>query len=199
MSTRIPAEYADTSSWSYHVDASYYEELARQSALLREDWPEAGVDELVRAQSFLAREARLIDEGRFNDWLEQFTDDCLYWVPVTPGGGDPTVEVSHAFDDRRRLTDRVYWLRTGLAFSQIPASRTRRVVGNVETTVDPATGEHLVRSNAVVHEFRAGVTKTYPGWYGHVLRATGDGWRIRVKQVNLLDSDQYHENLTLVF
>lgn len=199
MSIRIPIEYADTSSWSYHVDTSYYEELARHSALLREDWPEADTDETIRAQSFLAMEARLIDEGRFNDWLKLFTDDCLYWVPITPGGGDPTTEVSHAFDDRRRLTDRVYWLRTGLAFSQIPASRTRRVIGNVETTVDPATGEHLVRSNVVVHEFRAGVTKTYPGWYGHVLRGTEDGWRITLKQVNLLDSDQIHENLTLVF
>ncbi|MDQ4119213.1 MAG: aromatic-ring-hydroxylating dioxygenase subunit beta [Actinomycetota bacterium] len=199
MSDRIPAEYADTSSWSYHVDQQYYDELARQSALLREDWPIAGTDEIVQAQSFLTREARLIDEGRLNDWLEHFTDDCLYWVPITTGGGDPTREVSHAFDDRRRLTDRVYWLRTGLAFSQIPASRTRRVIGNVEATLDPVTGEQLVRSNVVVHEFRAGVTKTYPGWYGHVLRATEDGRRIKLKQVNLLDSDQIHENLTLVF
>lgn len=199
MKTHIPAEYADTSSWSYHIDEHYYQELARQSALLREDWPEADTGASTRAQAFLAREARLIDEGRFNDWLEQFSGDCLYWIPVTAGAGDPAVEVSHAFDDCRRLTDRVYWLRTGLAFSQIPASRTRRVIGNVETTVDPSTGERLVRSNFVVHECRAGVTKIYPGWYGHVLRPSGDGWRIKLKQVNLLDSDQMHENLTLVF
>jgi 3-phenylpropionate/cinnamic acid dioxygenase small subunit len=199
MNGRIPARYADTSSWSYHIDGDYYRELRRQSELLREDWPAATTDELVQAASFLAREARLVDEGRFNDWLDLFTDDCLYWVPVTAGGGDPTTEVSHAFDDRRRLTDRVYWLRTGLAFSQIPASRTRRVIGNVETTVDPTTQERLVRSNFVVHEFRAGVTKTYPGWYGHVLRPTDGGWEIKLKQANLLDSDQIHENLTLVF
>ncbi|MDQ0379482.1 aromatic-ring-hydroxylating dioxygenase subunit beta [Amycolatopsis thermophila] len=199
MSPHIPPQFADTSSWSYHIDNDYYRELRRQSDLLREDWPESDTDELVRASAFLTGEARLVDEGRFNDWLDLFTDDCLYWVPVTPGGGDPTVEVSHAFDDRRRLTDRVYWLRTGLAFCQIPASRTRRVIGNVETTVDPSTGDRLVRSNFVVHEFRAGVTKTYPGWYGHVLVPSGDGWRIKLKQVNLLDSDQLHENLTLVF
>lgn len=199
MSTHIPPEYADTSSWSYHIDNRYYEELQHQSALLREDWPEATVEEIVQSGSFLAREARLIDEGRFNDWLELFSDDCLYWVPVTAGGGDPTVNISHAFDDRRRLTDRVYWLRTGLAFSQIPASRTRRVIGNVEAMTDPSTRERLVRSNFVVHEFRAGVTKTYPGWYGHVLRPAGDTWQIKLKQANLLDSDQMHENLTLVF
>ncbi|HEY3465477.1 MAG TPA: aromatic-ring-hydroxylating dioxygenase subunit beta [Amycolatopsis sp.] len=199
MTRTIPPRYADTSSWSYHVDDEYYRELRRQTDLLREDWPEATVEESVRAATFLAREARLIDEGRFNHWLDLFTDDCLYWVPVVAGGGDPATEVSHAFDDRRRLTDRVYWLRTGLAFSQIPASRTRRVIGNVETSADPETGDRLVRSNFTVHEFRAGVAKTYAGWYGHVLRNTGDGWRIRVKQANLLDSDQIHENLTLVF
>ena len=111
-------------------------------------------------------------------------------MPVTAGGGNPRHEVSHAFDDRRRLTDRVYWLRTGLAFSQIPASRTRRVIGNVETTTDLESAATLIRSNFVVHEFRAGVTKTYAGWYGHVLVDS----RIRLKQVNLLDSDQIHEN-----
>lgn len=78
MSSRIQARYADTSSWSYHIDEHYYEELARQSALLREDWPHAGADEIIEAQSLLTHEARLIDEGRFNDWLEHFTDDCLY-------------------------------------------------------------------------------------------------------------------------
>jgi benzoate/toluate 1,2-dioxygenase beta subunit len=199
MSTELRSEYADTSSWSYHIDRPYYEELTRQSLLLREDWPHASTEEIVSTESFLTNEARLVDEGRFNDWLELFTDDCLYWVPITAGAGDPTVEVSHAFDDRRRLTDRVYWLRTGLAFSQIPASRSRRVIGNVQTTTDPATGERLVRSNFVIHEFRAGVTKTYPGWYGHVLHPAREGWRIKLKQVNLLDSDQIHENLTLVF
>jgi hypothetical protein len=51
----------------------------------------------------------------------------------------------------------------------------------------------------VIHEYRAGIAKTYVGWYGHVVREAADGWAIRMKMVNLIDSDQYHENLTLVF
>ncbi|ABL80350.1 MULTISPECIES: aromatic-ring-hydroxylating dioxygenase subunit beta [unclassified Nocardioides] len=194
----IPAEYTDTSSFSYHVDADFYADLDRFRAMFVEDWPDADPADLTGTASFLTREARLIDEGRFNDWLELFSDDCLYWVPVTAGGGDPRTEVSHAFDDRRRLTDRVYWLRTGLAYSQIPASRTRRLVGNVEVLDEPS-GARLVRSNFIVNEFRAGVTKTYAGWYAHVLTPAAEGWRIRMKQANLLDSEQYHENLTIVF
>lgn len=194
----LPTQYEDTSAWSYHVDTDFYADLELFRDRFAEDWPAAGSADLAEASAFLTQEARLIDEGRFNHWLDLFNDDCLYWVPVTAGGGDPHTEVSHAFDDRRRLTDRVYWLRTGLAYSQIPASRTRRLVGNVEV-VDEPSGLRLVRSNFVINEFRAGVTKSYAGWYAHVLTQVEGEWRIRLKQANLLDSEQYHENLTIVF
>src|SRR5699024_1537680 len=154
---------------------------------------------LARVHSFLARESRLIDTARLNEWLDLYTDECLYWLPITAGGGNPRSEVSHAFDDRRRLTDRVYWLRTGLAYSQLPASRTRRLITNVETIQDHVSGDTLVRSNFAIHEFRAGVTKLYTGWYAHVLTLTDNGYKVRIKQSNMLDSDQIHENLTLVF
>ena len=134
---KLPGQYADTSAWSYHIDEDYYAELVRIRALFDEDWPQPDPTALHEATTFLTREARLIDEGRFNHWLELFSDDCLYWVPVTSGGGEPRTEVSHAFDDRRRLTDRVYWLRTGLAYSQIPATRTRRVISNVTCLSSP--------------------------------------------------------------
>lgn len=192
-------DHSDTSSSSYHVDEAWYDRLSGYVTALGEDWPETDLALRGSAEAFIHREARLIDEGRFNDWLDLFTDDCLYWVPVTPGSGDPRREVSHAFDDRRRLTDRVHWLRTGLAYSQIPRSRTRRLLTNVEALDDPEQGVRLVRSNVLITEFRGGVTKLYAGWSGHVLRPVEDGWRIVVKQVNLLDSEHGHENLTLVF
>lgn len=199
METRkLPEMYGDTSMFSYHVDSDWYDELDRYREVFMDDWPAAPLEDWYAAQSFLTREASLIDNGRFNDWLDLFAGDCLYWVPVNPGGGDPRTEVSHAFDDHRRLTDRVYWLRTGLAYSQLPASRTRRLITGIET-VDIDDDIRMIRSNFVVHEFRAGVAKTYAGWYGHTLRGTDEGWRIRVKSVNLIDSEQYHENLTLVF
>ncbi len=194
----VPEQYRDTSSFSYHVDADFYDELDAHREVFDQDWPMPDAQTVHEATMLLTREARLIDEGRFNTWLEMFSDDCLYWVPVVAGGGDPRREVSHAFDDRRRLTDRVYWLRTGLAYSQIPASRTRRLISNVDV-LDLTSEVRLVRSHAVVHEFRAGVTKVYPAWYAHTLVRDGDGWRIKVKRTNLLDSEQYHENLTLVF
>lgn len=194
----IRDDYADTSMWSHHVDDAFYDRLDEYRDCFAQDWPAPDAAHLEHARAYLTTEARLIDDGRFNAWLELFSDDGLYWIPVTSGGGDPRREVSHAFDDLRRLTDRVHWLRTGLAYSQIPASRTRRIVGNVEV-LDSSDGDRFVRSNFIINEFRAGATKTYAGWYGHVLTRGRDGWRTRLKQANLLDAEQYHENLTIVF
>ena len=73
----------------------------------------------------------------------------------------------------------------------------RRLITNVEV-LDTAP-HRLVRSNFVIYEYRAGVHRTYAGWYGHALERFDDRWRIAVKQVNLLDSEQGHENLTIIF
>ena len=47
----------------------------------------AGLD-LHRCEQFLIHEARLLDEGKFDDWLALFTPDAWYWVPSEPGQPD---------------------------------------------------------------------------------------------------------------
>jgi benzoate/toluate 1,2-dioxygenase beta subunit len=188
----------DTSRYSYYIDPSFYDRLIADLGA----WDSAPpADPSLRApcEAFLYEEARLLDDGRFEDWLELFTSDCLYWIPSTPGGGDPRKEVSIAFDDRRRLEDRVYWLRTGYAYSQIPPSRTRRLITNVEVMRADRPDEVRVRSNFVIFEFRNGRARSLAGWYAHLLRREGERWRIAVKRVNLIDSEHGHENMTLVF
>jgi 3-phenylpropionate/cinnamic acid dioxygenase small subunit len=192
-----PPDEGDTDRWSHYVGLDFYRWLDELVQTWSQDWPPADAMVRLETEGVLAREARLVDEGQFNEWVRLFTEECLYWVPITAGGGDPRREVSYAFDDRRRLTDRVYWLRTGLAFCQIPQSRTRRLITNVEV-LDSAR-YRLVRSNFVIYEYRAGLHRSYAGWLGHALQRRGDEWCIAVKQVNLLDAEQGHENLTLIF
>lgn len=193
----VPDAYADTSRWSYHVDGEFYAELDQLMGAFAEDWPDAGAQATHEASWLLAQEARRLDEHRFDAWLELFSDDCLYWVPVKPGAGDPRSTISHAFDDRRRMSDRVFWLNTGLAYSQLPPSRTARCVSNVEVRdLTPTT--RLVRSTFTTHEHRTTSPRVFSGWTAHVLTKTNDEWRIRVKQVNLLDSDAGHDNLTII-
>jgi benzoate/toluate 1,2-dioxygenase beta subunit len=188
MSGRDPARE------SWYVGDAFYRDLAAAFAdWAREDLAVADPALRDRCAQLLFREARLLDERKFEDWLTLFAPECLYWVPGTPGG-DPRKEVAVCFDDRRGLEGRVYRLRTGYAWSQVPASRTARVVGNVEVFRTPAPATLMVRSTLHLSEFRAGDTRLLSGWCCHRLAAEAGGWRILVKQVNLVDCDQALRN-----
>jgi benzoate/toluate 1,2-dioxygenase beta subunit len=170
------------------IDEDFYEGLARDFR----GWDKrAMADPAVRedARMLLEREARLLDEARYEEWLGLFAPRCAYWIPARPGANDPRREVSVAFDDHRRLEDRLYRLRTGSAWSQAPASRTVRLVSNVEVFEGG-----MVRANFLLSEFRAGETRLWAGWCGYRLK---DG-KIEVKQVNLVDCDQHLRNPSLV-
>ena len=172
-----------------YVDDRFYEAIVKAFA----DWqrPELEVkDRDVRdeCRALLEREARLLDERRFDDWLELYAEHCVVWVPAAEQAGDPRREVAIYFDDRRRLEDRIFRLRTGKAWSQVPASRTVRMVSNVE--VFRAGDKLMVRSNLLLSEFRAGETRTLGAWCAHRL---ADG-KIEAKQINLLERDQSLRN-----
>lgn len=178
-----------------YVDAGFYAKLVGTFAR----WPEEAISDTAtreRCRMLLEREARLLDQGRFDDWLAMYSPHCIYWIPATPGG-DPRREVAVAFDDRRRLEDRVYRLKTGHAWSQAPASRTVRMVSNVE--VFPADDDRLlVRSNFLVSDFRTGETRFWSGWTGHRLRLHDGRYEIDVRQVNLIDCDQNLRNPSIL-
>jgi 3-phenylpropionate/cinnamic acid dioxygenase small subunit len=187
---------SDPSRSSYYVDDAFYQDLIDGQA----EWYQTGttVDDSVQKQCevLLFREARLLDDGQLDEWLTLFAPECLYWIPNVPGGGDPRREVAIAFDDRRRLEDRVYWLQCGYAYSQTPRSRTSHLISNIEVFQGTTAETLRIRSNFVLHEFRQGETRSFAGWCGHRLRWMEDEWKITLKQVNLIDCDRGHENLT---
>jgi benzoate/toluate 1,2-dioxygenase beta subunit len=192
------ADARDPSRTSWYVGDAFYRDLAAAFT----DW--AREDRLIddpvvrdRCRQLLAREARLLDERRYEDWLALFAPECLYWIPGSPAG-DPRREVAIAFDDRRQLEGRIFRLRTGYAWAQVPPSRTARVVSNVEVFRADAGDALMVRSTFLASEFRAGAARVLSGWYCHRIAEQADGWRILVKQVNLIDCDQNLRNPSLV-
>ena len=153
-----------------------YDELA---VLLSgvDDRPPADPDLSAAAAPALMHEARLLDAGRFEDWLCGWTDDAVLWVPLS-APAHPGTDQSLLLDDRRRLAERVEWRRDPAAWGQQPPSRTTRIVGGVEAW--PASGGGLItRSSLLVDEHRHGRHQQLAGYQIHEL--VGDDLRCRTK------------------
>jgi benzoate/toluate 1,2-dioxygenase beta subunit len=189
----------DPSLSSFYVTQAFYQALVDDfTDWQRDDLTVADPVERDRFRALIEREARLLDRLEFDQWLAMYVPECIYWVPGTPEAGDPRREIAISFDDRRRLEDRIYRLRTGYAWSQAPKSRTMRMVSNVEVFRARRGDARMVRSNYLISEFRVDGTRYLSGWCGHRFVEDGGRWLIAVRQVNLIDCDQNLRNPSIV-
>ena len=146
---------------------------------------------------FVHHEARLIDERRFEEWLELFADDSRYWIPGTPGQTDAKSVPSIIYEDRALLHIRVKRLMHPRAYAALPTPRTMHVVGNLEIRDhDESTDQFRVSSNLLVVEHQAATTRTFAGHCEHILRRSDDGFIITLKRIDLIDSDAVHGIIT---
>src|ERR1700756_5620911 len=154
-------------------------------------------DEILReVEQFLYREARLLDERRFREWLELFTHDVRSWVG---GRANPYprsskaiailspnryVEDDHTREDELSILDetketlggRVARLDTGMAWAEDPPSRTRHLITNIEVAPGDGSTELKVYSNFIVYRSRAESEEDfYVGGRQDVLRRGGGG------------------------
>ena len=188
-----------TTRHSHYVTDEFYRELIANFS----DWQtdDRAIEDSVERDFFrrlLEKEARILDGLMFEDWVQMFTDDCIYWVPSTPNGGDPRSEIAVMFDDRRRLEDRIYRLRTGYAWSQAPSSRTSRIVSNVEVFACGRAEQRMVRSTFSISEFWDSQIRVLAGWCGHRFRKVDGEWKMSAKQVNLINCDQCIRNPSII-
>lgn len=85
---------------------------------------------------FLGMESRLLDEGREEEWFELLDDDLLYTIPIRQATEPRSNEVNRAAfrvrDTKAHVRTRLDRVETGIAYSEVPPSRTLRLVGSVE-------------------------------------------------------------------
>lgn len=158
----------------------------------------------AEAESFLYREARLLDEGRLEEWLELFTEDGIYWIPIVEDS-DPEREPSILYDDSGQRAQRVYQILHQPHYSQRPRSRTAHLVSNVEVDAADVRGDVVVRCSLAVFEVRPGgheqmglgLERYLAGRCEYRLRRASD-WRIALKKVLLINRDLPIYNLTFI-
>jgi 3-phenylpropionate/cinnamic acid dioxygenase small subunit len=139
---------------------------------------------------FIYKEARLLDEKRFDDWYELFTEDAHYWVPLAPGQTDPLTHNSLAYEDKLLLKLRIERLKQPTAFSQKPASRCLHVLQAPEMDKsDAARGENVMRTPFLYTETKGDESQRYAATAWHTLVQSDRGLKIRLKRVDILNAD----------
>ena len=156
------------------------------------------------AEEFLCAEANLLDDRCLEEWLELFTEDGVFWIPIDENA-DPEMEPSVLYDDSTTRAQRVYQLLHQPHYAQRPASRTIHFISNV-SVAEATEREALVRCNVIVYELRPGddgqfgigEQRSIAGRCEYRLRRDGDRWRIAHKKVVLINRDLALENMTFI-
>lgn len=144
---------------------------------------------LMEVTRFIYREARFQDEHDYDAWEALWADDGIYWIPANGVGGDPEQEMSLVYDNRSRIALRIRQLHTGKRHTQLPQSRLRRLVSNIELL----SGEEdtiRVAANAVVYESNSRGDTVWPSRNEYVLRRVNGELRMSLKKVVLINNDK---------
>jgi 3-phenylpropionate/cinnamic acid dioxygenase small subunit len=152
----------------------------------------------MNIEQFLFHEARLLDTQQFEAWLELFTDDATYWVPLERDQKDAAGTSSIIHDDRTLLGLRVQQARHPRAHARLPLARTVHQVGNVMPLEDKA-GELRVASTLQLIEWRQDRQRLWGALVEHRLRRVNGGFRIVHKRVDLVNSEGELDGIAILF
>jgi 3-phenylpropionate/cinnamic acid dioxygenase small subunit len=174
------------------------------------------IEKLLLAQDvadFLYREAELLDERRYEEWLALLADDIRYWMPMRRNVkfGETEREFTRAgtdiawFDEGMdTLIRRVRQIQTGIHWAEEPQSRIAHLVSNVQlveaspTIAEPR--EVAVKCRFLVYRNRVETeTDLLVGKREDVLRRAGDGWLIARRKIILDQNVLLSKNLTFFF
>jgi 3-phenylpropionate/cinnamic acid dioxygenase small subunit len=152
----------------------------------------------VDVAQFLYHEARLLDTGQLEAWLDLFTDDAVYWVPLERDQQEAAETSSLIHDDRTLLALRVKQARHPRAHARLPLARTVHNVGNV-TVLEETDGELRVASTLQLVEWRNERQRVWGALVEHRLRRTAEGYRIAHKRIDLVNSEGELDGIAILF
>lgn len=140
--------------------------------------------------AFVVREARLLDEKKYEEWNALFADDGIYWVPLVPNQEDGINHTSHLYEDKLLRELRIERLKSPRAFSQQPPSRCHHLLQTPTVEdFDPVSNRFLVRTEFHYTEVQGDELLFLVGHFLHHLTVRDDALRITLKRVNLLNPD----------
>src|SRR5215471_7955731 len=176
-------------------------------------------DRLARAllkleiEDFLYREADLLDERHYDEWLALLADDVRYWMPMRRNVKVDDLEreftregrdISWFDEGKDTLTRRVRQIQTGIHWAEEPVSRISHLISNVRVVeVTPSVAEPAevsVRCRFLVYRNRVETeTDILVGKREDLLRRGEGEWKIARRKILLDQNVLLSKNLTFFF
>ena len=166
-------------------------------------------------EQFYYREAELLDDGRYTDWLELLADDLDYWMPTRTNrirrqqalATAKRGEAAFYDESKESLAWRIRRFDSGMAWAEDPPSRTRHLVTNVRAHhVDPeehegfTTDDLVVRSAFLVHRNRLEREENvFAGGRTDLLRRTPEGLLVARRTILLDQNILMSKNISTFF
>lgn len=149
------------------------------------------IDEVRRVEQFLMREARLLDNERWDDWLQTLSEAIHYWMPGIENrrredkSGPYRLEHMAFFDDgMRELQRRVSRFKQPSAWAENPPTRNVHLISNVEVYTGEQEGEYRAYS-CFINVRSRGLDEQYQltGRREDVLRVEADGLKLFKRKI----------------
>jgi benzoate/toluate 1,2-dioxygenase beta subunit len=149
-------------------------------------------------EQFLYRQADLLDSKKWQDWIDLFTDDGIYWMPPEPSyqtwDGTPAIFA----EDKNLMTVRMNRVQHPDAWSQRPLWGTNHIVSNVVIEKD-SPPEIVARSRFHMMELRRDDVRHFAGSYLHHLEKSKDGFKIKLQRVDMTNAQAAYDYVLQVW
>ena len=151
-----------------------------------------------RVEQFLFAQSELLDHKHWQDYIDLFAGDGVYWMPVTTEQTEWEGSPSIFAEDKPMMRVRMGRVTHPNAWSQAPMWATNHVIGNVVIEKEGAK-EIVVRSRFHMMELRRDNVRHFGGTYRHTLVKAGNSFRIKLQRVDMFNSQAPYDYVLQVW
>lgn len=152
----------------------------------------AAADTQRAVEQFLFRQSEILDTKQWQSFIDLFTPDGVYWVPITAEQTEWEGSPSIFAEDKLMMEVRMRRVLHPQAWSQAPMWATNHLVSNVVIEKETAN-EVQVRSRFHLMELRRDSVRHFGGTYKHTLVKGAGGYRIKLQRVDMFNSQAPYE------
>lgn len=152
---------------------------------------------IEKIRSFVYREARLLDDRQWEEWLTCYHEDVVYWMPAWDDEDqlteDPQREISLIYyANRQGLEDRVYRIQTERSgATSMPEPRTTHLITNLEV-LEQNESQVKLRFNWQTNSHRYHKSQSFFGTSFYTLDTSNEQFLITEKKI-ILNNDYINQ------